>query len=127
MERALLRKLYFSSGLSETWLGNLLYRLYKIGRKEFIYWMLRAQARRRRDASLISGELERDFIESIYRIGFRSFILVLIGPDPANRQSVYCQSQDTIGEFLEALARVPRFTESLLDINPRKLDCEARE
>jgi hypothetical protein len=55
-----------------------------------------------------------DFIDEIERIGFHSFILVRIGPDPTTRQSVYCRTQESIPEFVDALARTPRFAESLL-------------
>jgi hypothetical protein len=58
--------------------------------------------------------LESDLIDEIHRIGFHSFILVRIGPDAATKQSIYCRTQDSIPEFVDALARVSRFAESQL-------------
>src|ERR1700737_4897408 len=62
----------------------------------------------------VSAEFERDFVEEIHRMGFHSLILVRIGADPASRRSVYCRDQNLIPEFVDALAQVPRFDESLL-------------
>jgi hypothetical protein len=67
-----------------------------------------------RTAPHCAAELERDFVEEIHRIGFHSLVLVRIGSDPASRRSVYCRHQNLIPEFVDALAQVPRFGESLL-------------
>ena len=62
----------------------------------------------------VSAEFERDFVEEIHRMGFHSLVLVRIGADPASRRTVYCRDQNLIPEFVDALAQVPRFDESLL-------------
>ena len=58
--------------------------------------------------------LERDFADEIRRIGFHPFVLVRIGHNAASKHSVYCRTQDQVPEFLDAIARTPRFAESLL-------------
>src|SRR3954463_8862375 len=78
--------------------------------------MLDAKAARTesQNATPVSAEFERDFVEEIHRIGFHSLVLVRIGADPVSRRSVYCRDQNLIAEFVKELAQVPRFIESLL-------------
>jgi hypothetical protein len=65
-------------------------------------------------APAISAALERDFADEIGRIGFHPFVLVLIGHDTACKQSIYCRTQEQVPDFVDGIARVPRFDESLL-------------
>jgi hypothetical protein len=78
--------------------------------------MLDAIVARKKNAAAppTSPALERDFADEIGRIGFHPFVLVRIGHDAACKQSVYCRTQDQVPEFVDAIARVPRFGESLL-------------
>src|SRR5215204_4604807 len=57
---------------------------------------------------------DRSFLDEIRRIGIHPFILVSVGHNCGSERFVYCKTQNEAGNFVTALAAMPRFAESML-------------
>jgi hypothetical protein len=72
-------------------------------------------ARARRPAApLESASFGQIFLNEIRHIGVHPFILVRIGHTAESERFVYCKTQNEAPAFVDAIAGVPRFGESLL-------------